>query len=50
MTDEEFAVFYAQAVRRLTGQLYVMTGDFHEAHVRRRGRRRRLGAGPVPGD
>ncbi|WP_236244705.1 SigE family RNA polymerase sigma factor [Streptomyces sp. CC210A] len=31
MTDEEFAVFYAQAVRRLTGQLYVMTGDFHEA-------------------
>ncbi|WP_228973008.1 SigE family RNA polymerase sigma factor [Streptomyces sp. DH12] len=31
MTDEEFAVFYAQAARRLTGQLYVMTGDFHEA-------------------
>ncbi|MEU7179068.1 SigE family RNA polymerase sigma factor [Streptomyces celluloflavus] len=31
MTAEEFEEFYAHAVRRLTGQLYVMLGDLHEA-------------------
>ncbi|MFJ6214488.1 SigE family RNA polymerase sigma factor [Streptomyces sp. NPDC092296] len=31
MTVEEFEEFYASAVRRLTGQLYVMLGDLHEA-------------------
>ncbi|MGW4052761.1 SigE family RNA polymerase sigma factor [Streptomyces sp. NPDC004779] len=31
MTVEEFEEFYAQAVARLTGQLYVMLGDLHEA-------------------
>ncbi|MFF8960412.1 SigE family RNA polymerase sigma factor [Streptomyces sp. NPDC014894] len=31
MTEEEFAEFYTRSVHRLTGQLYVMTGDFHEA-------------------
>ncbi|MBY8883884.1 SigE family RNA polymerase sigma factor [Streptomyces sp. PTM05] len=31
MTVEEFEEFYAQTVTRLTGQLYVMTGDLHEA-------------------
>ncbi|MFJ5595806.1 SigE family RNA polymerase sigma factor [Streptomyces noursei] len=31
MTVEEFEEFYAQAVARLTGQLYVMVGDLHEA-------------------
>ncbi|MFD6432055.1 SigE family RNA polymerase sigma factor [Streptomyces venezuelae] len=31
MTVEEFEEFYAQAVVRLTGQLYVMLGDLHEA-------------------
>ncbi|MGW5677742.1 sigma factor [Streptomyces sp. NPDC003860] len=31
MTEEEFEDFYARSVHRLTGQLYVMTGDFHEA-------------------
>ena len=31
MTVEEFEEFYAQAVTRLTGQLYVMLGDLHEA-------------------
>ncbi|MFB9391633.1 SigE family RNA polymerase sigma factor [Streptomyces coeruleoprunus] len=31
MTVEEFEEFYARAVVRLTGQLYVMLGDLHEA-------------------
>lgn len=31
MTVEEFEEFYAHAVARLTGQLYVMLGDLHEA-------------------
>ncbi|MFI6771209.1 SigE family RNA polymerase sigma factor [Streptomyces sp. NPDC050355] len=31
MTVEEFEEFYAQTVTRLTGQLYVMLGDLHEA-------------------
>ncbi|MCX4664047.1 SigE family RNA polymerase sigma factor [Streptomyces uncialis] len=31
MTEEEFADFYRRSVHRITGQLYVMTGDFHEA-------------------
>ncbi|RKE19410.1 SigE family RNA polymerase sigma factor [Streptomyces sp. TLI_171] len=31
MTEEEFTEFYRHSVRRLTGQLYVVTGDLHEA-------------------
>lgn len=31
LTVEEFEEFYARAVARLTGQLYVMTGDLQEA-------------------
>ncbi|MFD7736394.1 SigE family RNA polymerase sigma factor [Kitasatospora phosalacinea] len=31
MTEEEFTEFYRQSVHRLTGQLYVVTGDLHEA-------------------
>ncbi|MFF9431705.1 SigE family RNA polymerase sigma factor [Streptomyces sp. NPDC004288] len=31
MTVEEFEEFYAHTVARLTGQLYVMLGDLHEA-------------------
>ncbi|MEV7520033.1 SigE family RNA polymerase sigma factor [Streptomyces sp. NPDC091371] len=31
MTVEEFEEFYAHAAGRLTGQLYVMLGDHHEA-------------------
>lgn len=31
LTVEEFEQFYAQAAGRLTGQLYVMLGDHHEA-------------------
>ncbi len=31
LTVEEFEEFYAQTVARLTGQLYVMLGDLHEA-------------------
>ncbi|MCI3931617.1 MULTISPECIES: SigE family RNA polymerase sigma factor [unclassified Streptomyces] len=31
MTVEEFEEFYAHAAARLTGQLYVMLGDLHEA-------------------
>ncbi len=31
LTVEEFERFYAQTVARLTGQLYVMLGDLHEA-------------------
>ncbi len=49
MTVEEFEAFYAQAAGRLTGQLYVMLGDHHEAQdvvqeafVRGWGRRRQL--------
>ncbi|MFI8287682.1 SigE family RNA polymerase sigma factor [Streptomyces sp. NPDC085614] len=49
MTVEEFEEFYAQTVARLTGQLYVMLGDLHEAQdvvqeafVRGWGRRRQL--------
>ncbi|MFB7912523.1 SigE family RNA polymerase sigma factor [Streptomyces sp. NPDC056061] len=49
MTVEEFEEFYAQTVARLTGQLFVMLGDLHEAQdvvqeafVRGWSRRRRL--------
>ncbi|MER5890364.1 SigE family RNA polymerase sigma factor [Streptomyces sp. NPDC001941] len=49
MTEEEFTAWYGQSVRRLTGQLFVMTGDFHEAQdvvqeafVRAWGARRKL--------
>ncbi|MFB7667832.1 SigE family RNA polymerase sigma factor [Kitasatospora sp. NPDC056138] len=49
MTEEEFTEFYTHSVSRLTGQLYVMTGDLHEAQdvvqeafVRAWGRRRQL--------
>lgn len=49
LTVEEFEEFYAQTVARLTGQLYVMLGDLHEAQdvvqeafVRGWGRRRQL--------
>ncbi|MFJ4965782.1 SigE family RNA polymerase sigma factor [Streptomyces sp. NPDC088729] len=31
MTVEEYEEFYAQSAARLTGQLYVMLGDLHEA-------------------
>ncbi|GHF24239.1 hypothetical protein GCM10010359_28090 [Streptomyces morookaense] len=31
LTAEEFEELYAQTVARLTGQLYVMLGDLHEA-------------------
>ncbi|MDQ0794264.1 RNA polymerase sigma-70 factor (sigma-E family) [Streptomyces sp. B1I3] len=31
LTVEEFEEFYAQRAARLTGQLYVMLGDLHEA-------------------
>lgn len=31
LTVEEFEEFYARTVARLTGQLYVMLGDLHEA-------------------
>jgi RNA polymerase sigma-70 factor (ECF subfamily) len=31
LTVEEFEEFYARAAARLTGQLYVMLGDLHEA-------------------
>lgn len=49
LTAEEFEEFYAHAVRRLTGQLYVMLGDLpeaqdvvQEAFVRGWSRRRQL--------
>ncbi|MFF5718873.1 SigE family RNA polymerase sigma factor [Streptomyces buecherae] len=49
LTVEEFEEFYAQTVARLTGQLYVMLGDLHEAEdvvqeafVKGWGRRRQL--------
>ncbi|MFG2722331.1 SigE family RNA polymerase sigma factor [Streptomyces sp. NPDC048416] len=31
MTDEEFEEFYAHSTKPLVGQLYLMTGDLHEA-------------------
>ncbi len=31
MTDEEFEEFYAHSVKHLVGQVYLMTGDLHEA-------------------
>ncbi|MEO3976240.1 SigE family RNA polymerase sigma factor [Streptomyces sp. CAU 1734] len=55
MTDEEFEEFYAHSVKHLVGQVYLMTGDLHEAQdvvqeafVRGWARRARLerGAGP----
>ncbi|MET9429937.1 MULTISPECIES: SigE family RNA polymerase sigma factor [unclassified Streptomyces] len=55
MTEEEFHELYAHSVTRLVGQLYLMTGDLHEAQdvvqeafVRAWGRRSRLvrDAGP----
>ncbi|MEV6395777.1 SigE family RNA polymerase sigma factor [Streptomyces sp. NPDC051907] len=55
MTDEEFEEFYAHSVKQLVGQVYLMTGDLHEAQdvvqeafVRGWGRRARLSreAGP----
>ncbi|MFC8915082.1 SigE family RNA polymerase sigma factor [Streptomyces sp. WAC05374] len=55
MTEEEFQELYAHSVTRLVGQLYLMTGDLHEAQdvvqeafVRAWGRRSRLSrdAGP----
>jgi RNA polymerase sigma-70 factor (ECF subfamily) len=49
LTVEEFEEFYAQTVARLTGQLFVMLGDLHEAQdvvqeafVRAWGRRAQL--------
>ncbi|MFK8910397.1 SigE family RNA polymerase sigma factor [Streptomyces sp. YS-3] len=49
MTDDEFEEFYAHSVTRLVGQLYLMTGDLHEAQdvvqeafVRAWGRRAKL--------
>ncbi|CAM5434385.1 SigE family RNA polymerase sigma factor [Streptomyces xanthochromogenes] len=55
MTDDEFEEFYAHSVKPLVGQVYLMTGDLHEAQdvvqeafVRAWGRRGGLdgGAGP----
>ncbi|MER6999268.1 SigE family RNA polymerase sigma factor [Streptomyces sp. NPDC000410] len=55
MTVEEFEEFYAHSVKRLVGQVYLMTGDLHEAQdvvqeafVRAWGRRSKLrrDAGP----
>lgn len=55
MTEEEFTEFYAHSVHRLTGQLYVMTGDLHEAQdavqeafVRAWSKRRRLDGRRAP--
>lgn len=31
MTEEEFEEFYARSVNKLVGQVYLMTGDLHEA-------------------
>ncbi|MYV94869.1 sigma factor, partial [Streptomyces sp. SID1034] len=31
MTDDEFEEFYAHSVKPLVGQVYLMTGDLHEA-------------------
>ncbi|WP_326811419.1 SigE family RNA polymerase sigma factor [Streptomyces scopuliridis] len=55
MTVEEFEEFYAHSVQQLVGQVYLMTGDLHEAQdvvqeafVRAWGRRAKLDrdAGP----
>lgn len=55
LTEEEFQELYAHSAARLVGQLYLMTGDLHEAQdvvqeafVRAWGRRSRLArdAGP----
>ncbi|MFJ5550864.1 SigE family RNA polymerase sigma factor [Streptomyces sp. NPDC093225] len=55
LTEEEFAEFYTHSVRRLTGQLYVITGDLHEAEdavhdafVRAWNKRRHLDRGHAP--
>ncbi|NUQ99924.1 MAG: SigE family RNA polymerase sigma factor [Streptomyces sp.] len=55
LTAEEFEEFYTHAVGRLTGQLYVMLGDLHEAQdvvqeafVRGWSRRRQLGGDGNP--
>ncbi|MCM2427568.1 SigE family RNA polymerase sigma factor [Streptomyces sp. RKAG337] len=55
LTVEEFEEFYAHAVGRLTGQLYVMLGDLHEAQdvvqeafVRGWSRRRQLDGNGAP--
>ncbi len=55
MTVEEFEEFYEHAVRRLTGQLFVMLGDLHEAQdvvqeafVRGWSRRRQLARDGAP--
>ncbi|WEV28996.1 SigE family RNA polymerase sigma factor [Streptomyces sp. 71268] len=55
LTVEEFEEFYAQTVARLTGQLYVMLGDLHEAEdvvqeafVKGWGRRRQLDSAGQP--
>ncbi|WP_371653147.1 MULTISPECIES: SigE family RNA polymerase sigma factor [unclassified Streptomyces] len=49
MTDDEFEEFYAHSVKDLVGQVYLMTGDLHEAQdvvqeafVRAWGRRAKL--------
>jgi RNA polymerase sigma-70 factor (ECF subfamily) len=31
LTEEEFTEFYTHSVARLTGQIYLVTGDLHEA-------------------
>ncbi|GGR03198.1 SigE family RNA polymerase sigma factor [Kitasatospora griseola] len=55
MTEEEFTDFYSHSVRRLTGQLYLVTGDLHEAQdvvqeafVRAWGHRRSLDRDHAP--
>ncbi|KDN85047.1 hypothetical protein KCH_31460 [Kitasatospora cheerisanensis KCTC 2395] len=55
MTEEEFTEFYRHSVHRLTGQLYVVTGDLHEAQdvvqeafVRAWGHRRTLDRDQAP--
>ncbi|MFD8593628.1 SigE family RNA polymerase sigma factor [Kitasatospora sp. NPDC059646] len=55
MTEEEFTEFYSHSVHRLTGQLYVVTGDLHEAQdvvqeafVRAWGHRRTLDRDQAP--
>ncbi|MER7819647.1 SigE family RNA polymerase sigma factor [Streptomyces sp. NPDC096153] len=55
MTDDEFEEFYARSVKQLVGQVYLMTGDLHEAQdvvqeafVRAWGRRSALRAEAGP--